>query len=91
MFLKTPLITQCLECQNIIEVEGDMDCVDTDDRSMGTEYEFESIIEDNCPCCGNPLYVKISVWEYPQGMINDYDIDIDGAEIITPPVFSCSF
>ena len=55
---------------------------------MGLEIEYESIIEECCPKFGNSLYIKLSVWEYPEGALNSSDEVIEGAEIIEGPDYN---
>lgn len=88
MIIEKPLIIKCDNCDEIIEVDIDMECVGEYERQMGAEYEYEGIIEDDCPKCGNLLYVKISAWEYPVGALNYEDIKVEGAEIMRKPSLS---
>lgn len=83
-----PLLVKCDECDEIIEVDADMDCVSEDERQMGIEYEYEGIVEEVCPNCGNELNIKISAWEYPEGALNYNETEVVGAEIIEEPKFS---
>lgn len=53
MIIAKPLIIKCDNCDEIIEVDTDMECVGEYERQMGAEYEYEGIIEDDCPKCGN--------------------------------------
>lgn len=85
MKLIKPLVVQCEECNEIIEVYVDLECVSTDERQMGAEYQYEGIVEDNCPKCDNSIYINLSVWEYPEGAINDQDEIIEGAELLEGP------
>lgn len=88
MRITKPLIIECSNCNEIIEIDTDLEAVSSDERSMGYEIEYEGIIEDSCPNCGNPLYIKISVWEYPEGVLNYNETTIDGANILEEPHFT---
>jgi hypothetical protein len=83
-----PLVIKCDECDEIIEVDTDMECVSEDERQMGVEYEYEGIVEEICPKCGNELNIRIYAWEYPEGALNDSETEVVGAEIIEEPRFS---
>lgn len=87
MRLNRPFIIQCKNCKDIIEIDMDVEAVDFYERSMGTEIEFEGDIEDRCPCCGNSIQIKISVWEYPVGAVNYQSETIEGAVILEDPEF----
>ena len=55
-----------------------------EDRGMGCEMEYESHETCNCPNCESQIDLTLQVWEYPVGVFNYQDIDIDGGEIDTP-------
>ena len=70
MKLTKPLVVQCEDCKEIIEVSVDLECIATDERSMGTEFQYEGIVEDTCPSHGNYIHINLSVWEYSVGAVN---------------------
>lgn len=88
MKLIKPILIQCNHCAEIIEVVTDFELIAYDERQMGPEAEFEGLIEDNCPKCYSPLYIRISAWEYPIGMLNYSNTEIDGAELLEEPEIS---
>lgn len=88
MKLEHPLIIKCKYCTEIIEVETTLECIFSNERSMGFECEYESIIEDLCPSCQNPIYLRLSVWEYPLGAINFHEEQLQGADIIDGPKYT---
>ncbi len=88
MKLNKPILIKCNECDEIIEVETDIECVSSYEREMGTEREYESILDENCPKCGNCIYIKLSTWEYPEGAINNCEEVIEGAEILEEPDYN---
>ena len=81
-------VVKCDVCNEIIEVHDDMDCVNHDDRQMGFEYEYERIVEEVCPNCGNELNIIISAWEYTGRALNYKQTKVIVAEIIEEPKFS---
>ena len=88
MKLANPLIIKCLCCNEIIEVETELECISSNERSMGYECEYESIIEDSCPNCENSISLRLSVWEYPLGAICFQEEDIQGAELLDGPEYN---
>jgi hypothetical protein len=57
----------------------DFDISHGDERSMGTENVY--IWEDNfnCSSCDNKISIKYEVCEYPQGTLNNVNIEVVGA------------
>lgn len=84
---KQPVI-KCNNCGKTHTIDMDMECVSQNNRQMGTEYEYESVFNDGCPKCGNSLYVKLSVWEYPVGSYNTHELEVENAKVIEEPEFS---
>lgn len=41
----------------------------TNERDMGTEYDYEGIYEGVCPGCGKDIFAKIESYEYPAGTL----------------------
>ena len=63
----------CPSCQNVNTVEAeieDLDSVDTTERGMGPEVEYEGSIQHVCSNCNSNLEILVGVWEYPVGSIN---------------------
>ena len=48
---------------------------------MGDEIEFESHETCECPNCGRQIDLTLQIWEYPMGVVNYQNIEIDGGEI----------
>ena len=62
----------------------DFECVSTNERNMGMEFDYEGIYDLPCPNCGKDIYAQIEVYEYPPGAINYVaNTIVDGAEIKT--------
>lgn len=82
MRLREPLVVRCNSCNNSFSVELDFDCITTDERDMGTEYDFEGVFDGTCPHCGKDIYIQVEAYEYPEGVVNDYNEQVvDGATI----------
>ncbi len=84
-----PLLVECNNCSELIEIYLEMECAESYDRQMGEEIEYSGNIEASCPKCENEIQVDVSVFEYPIGVMNDYETKVVGAELIKEPVFSC--
>ena len=56
--------------------------VETDDREMGVERLHEAILEYNDKDTDEPIVITLHVWEYPEGVSNMEDIEIEGGELI---------
>lgn len=85
MKLLHPIKVRCNNCNEILNINVDMECVSSYERSMGTEYEFEGALNDECPNCGNGISISLSVWEYPIGTVNYQEEECDGALIVSGP------
>ena len=82
MRLKKPITLRCENCKKCFDVELDFDCVSTDERDMGIEYDYEGIYDGQCPQCGKDIYIQIEAYEYPEGFINEFGEQVvDGATI----------
>lgn len=55
-----------------------------DDRGMGYEVEYESQEYCFCPNCNKQIDLTLQVWEYPVGVFNTQNIEIEGGEIEEP-------
>ncbi len=82
-----PIVIQCNNCNEVIEVDVDLECVSTEERSMGEELQYNGIMEDVCPICGNQIEINLSVWEYPVGAINYYEEQCHGGEILEGAIY----
>lgn len=81
-------LVTCDNCGHSIEVDGDdidweWECIDGDERSMGIENQYIAEHYIDCPECGNEVHITFNVWEYPVGVYNNSDIDIDGGSLET--------
>ena len=82
---------ECSECGCVIDIALDIEAVDSDEREMGSEVTYEGEYEEKCPSCGNDISGRFTVWEYPEGSINDVENIVDGAEVLWPPEYACEY
>ena len=87
MRLLHPIIVKCKKCNVLLNVTIDLECVSSCERSMGEEFEFEGIMEDKCPNCGNDIHLNLSVWEYPVGAVNYQEEECYGGVIVEGPEY----
>lgn len=86
---------KCNNCAKIHKYKAsnfnlDFDYVGGSERSMGTENQY--VAEENFKCnCGNDIDVKFEVWEYPLGVHNYDDINIEGAKLLESFYFTIDF
>lgn len=73
------------------ELEMDFECVGSDERNMGPENEYQATEYFECDECGNDINITFSVWEYPVGIHNYDDIEIDGGTLISCFPFTVDF
>ena len=64
----------------------DWELVETDEREMGIERLYEYTEERDID--GSPITITLRVWEYPEGVFNDDEIEVDGAELVEKPSLS---
>lgn len=78
---------QCLEghlCRLVIHKDDLVwDLVEADEREMGTESHYEAVVQKECEECGSEVIVIFHVWEYPDGVYNDSEIEIENAKLIS--------
>lgn len=87
MEMKTPYKVKCLRCGAENPVDMELECVSSYERKMGPELEYEAVFDGVCRECGEDIIVKIGLWEYPEGDIEDYTIEMQGAGKIEEPEF----
>lgn len=56
--------------------------VETDEREMGDERLNEAVLEVECEECKKTIYITLHVWEYPEGVENMHEIEVDGGTLI---------
>lgn len=80
------IIVRCDTCGELFEIYPDNFNLDwenssVDNRGMGVEVEYESYECEECPNCGRHIDLTLQVWEYPSGIFNAQNIEIDGGNI----------
>jgi len=60
--------------------------VETDEREMGVELTHEALLCYTCETCHDTCTIYLRVWEYPEGVYNDEEIEVEGGELVK----SCS-
>ena len=70
MELKKPLKARCQNCGEVFEANLHFECVSTNERDLGTEFDYEGIYDGACPNCGKDIYIKMESYEYPAGTVN---------------------
>jgi hypothetical protein len=72
------------------EFDLDFDCIGGSERNMGTENQYEAQEHFKCNC-GNDIEVRFELWEYPIGVHNYDNIEIDNAELLDSFHFTIDF
>lgn len=94
---KEILSLKCNRCKTInrynkIDLDIDFDEAYSYQRQMGKETEYQSTDHFDCTECGGEINVTFHLFEYPKGVYNNFDINVDGATQISsfdfPMVFS---
>lgn len=86
---------KCNKCGRIhkydeSEFNLDFDHISGSERSMGAENQYQA--EEHFKCsCGNEIDVTFEVWEYPQGIHNYDNIEIENAELLDSFYFTINF
>lgn len=57
--------------------------VEADEREMGTESHYEAVYYYECAVCGSEITIIFHVWEYPDGVYNDSEIEIENGKLIS--------
>lgn len=83
------LLIRCGACGELFELDADDLLFEweggvVDDRGMGYETEYESEEYCSCPNCEKQIDLTLQVWEYPMGVFNTQNIEIDGGDIEEP-------
>ncbi|GAA3773456.1 hypothetical protein [Flavobacterium ginsengiterrae] len=94
MIIKTGINVKCKKCNKIHEINPeDFDEAETnyDERNMG--YEIQSIweYEFNCDECGNELKILIEGYEYPAGVLNYQEFNVEGCIIVVEPTLEVNY
>ena len=66
----------CGGCGNEIEIEWDLDLIDSCKKAEGVSSNYESCENWECDACGNILKARLWMVEYPEGVVEDCGVDI---------------
>ncbi|MDD2760368.1 MAG: hypothetical protein PHH11_08740 [Methylomonas sp.] len=75
---------QCAGCKKVHQIDAkeiDFEQVDSDERQMGVEITYEGNIEIQCDC-GKTIEVSHLFWEYPEGVENHQETNVDGGIVV---------
>lgn len=81
------IIIRCNQCghNHIVEYDDlyfDWEAIGWSGRSMGEETEYQSTEYIDCPHCGSQINIEFHLWEYPIGVVNNTNIEIEHGEIV---------
>lgn len=80
------LLIRCDNCGELFEIDAndfffDWEIESSDERGMGTECEYVSYENFECPSCNQENDIELHVWEYPVGVFNYQEIDVSNGSI----------
>lgn len=52
------------------------------ERQMGPENHYEATHEFECPNCDDKIFGSFNIGEYPVGVINYTEVELEGAQVI---------
>lgn len=76
---------ECSNCEQqhtFSHQDCDFECTGGEERQMGPENIYEWEFDYKCEECGNTINGNYSVAEYPEGVVNHQNIEIDGGNVI---------
>lgn len=79
------ILVKCKECAQNLKISGsdiEWEHHSRMGRSMGKEDIWEGTTEIACDHCNNTIKITVYVSIYPQGKIEDIQINCEGGEII---------
>lgn len=79
---------KCKKCNKLHDISPeDFDEPETtsDERSMGYETQYTWEYEFNCDKCNNELKIIIEGYEYPVGILNYQEFNVEGCLIVDEP------
>ncbi len=94
MIIKTGITIECKKCNKIYDINPeDFDEPETssDERSMGYEIQYIWTYELECEDCNNVLKVVIEGYEYPTGILNYEEFNVEGSTIISEPSLEINY
>lgn len=87
---------RCDNCMNVTvyeedDIDLDFDCIDSHERSMGVENHHQAVNHLHCLACGSDVLAKFNIWEYPVGITNYDEVELEGAELLDVFPFKIDF
>lgn len=84
------LTVKCEKCNEIFSEESDnldldFEVYSVDERKMGPEYSHRAEAYLECPKCKSDIIVSFELWEYPVGVHNYDEIEIENGELLEKP------
>lgn len=67
---------------NLDEEDLSWEIVETDEREMGVERLHEAVVEKEFDEQDTPTVIYLRVWEYPEGIVNMQEIEVEGGELV---------
>ncbi len=81
----TDIKVKCDKCGTINTIPAsdvDLQQIGGQERQMGPEIEFEGVVEINCTKCGAEIIYTERLWEYPVGVENHSEVEVQGGEVV---------
>jgi hypothetical protein len=90
------LVFRCQKCSHETsisqdEIVLDFECVESDERNMGTENHYQAELLLECEHCMRPIEAVFNIWEYPVGIHNYDDVKLEGADLLEVFPFAMDF
>lgn len=70
--------SNCGKQHNFLPEDADFDATSGSERQMGHEHGYSWKYTFNCDNCGNEIEIDYEVWEYPEGVFNNDQVNITG-------------
>ena len=91
MIVVSRSICTCGRCGRKVEIEWDLDPIDSYEKDMGVNTDYESIEKVVCEQCGNVMIAKLWAAEYPPGTLEDCAVtferdDSEGSTVEKPRI-----
>jgi len=93
MIIVDEIKVKCKKCNKLYNINPeDFDGPETtsDERSMGYETQYIWEYEFICDKCKNELKITVEGFEYPTGILNYQEFNVEGCFIVNQPVLEIS-
>lgn len=70
----------CTKAHQFAISDLEYELIGSEERQMGAELTYEATNEIEC-FCGQAIEIIHRYWEYPEGMENDQEIEVEGATL----------